>query len=143
MRSASVEHILRDIETLSEEELLAIDRRLAVRLREEEWSRPRIQFQAMDTLEFLGVARYQGQATGEGLSCNEQVIGADGLALSFQVHANPRGRFRRCPVQWEFDDGRDELLNFLTLFGRVSGFFYPQNSSYTVTVETAQSVGAS
>ncbi len=38
MSSASVEHILRDIETLSEEELLAVDQRLAVRLREE-WER--------------------------------------------------------------------------------------------------------
>jgi hypothetical protein len=38
MSRAMVEHVLRDIETLSEEELLAVDRRLADRLREQ-WDR--------------------------------------------------------------------------------------------------------
>jgi hypothetical protein len=35
MSTTLVEHILRDIETLSEEELLAVDQRLADRLREQ------------------------------------------------------------------------------------------------------------
>jgi len=38
MSRALVEHILRDIETLTEEELLAVDQRLADRLRER-WER--------------------------------------------------------------------------------------------------------
>ena len=38
MSRAVVEHILRDIETINEEELLTIDQRLADRLREQ-WER--------------------------------------------------------------------------------------------------------
>jgi hypothetical protein len=83
----------------------------------------------VDTLELLGVARHQGQATGEGLSCNEQVIRADGQAHSFQFGADARGRFRCYAVQWEFDDGGDELLDFLTLFGRLPGFLRPGRSN--------------
>ena len=61
MSSSQVDHILRDLETLSEEELLAVDRRLADRLREE-WDRQ------------AGAARDEAKRRGIGQAAIDQAI---------------------------------------------------------------------
>ena len=76
-------------------------------------SRPALQFQSCDALKFLNVVRHQRETAGERLARDEQIVRADGSALPFQVGANPRGGFRRHPIQREFDDGGDKSLDFL------------------------------
>jgi hypothetical protein len=85
-------------------------------------SRPRFEFESADALEFLNVVRHQRQASGEGVTGDEQIVRPDGLALPFQVGSNPSSRFRGGAVQRKFDDGGDEALDFLPLPGRVLRF---------------------
>jgi hypothetical protein len=85
-------------------------------------SRPGLQLQAADALELLNVIRHQCQATGERLSGNKQVVWADALTFTLQVGPSPRSRFSRRSVQGEFNDGRDEAFDLLSLLGRLQVF---------------------
>jgi hypothetical protein len=84
--------------------------------------RPAFQFQSCDALEFLNIVGYERQPAGECLSCDEQIVRANGLATPFQVGANSGRRFRRPAIQREFDDGGNESLNLLPFLGRVLRF---------------------
>jgi len=81
-------------------------------------SQPRFQCQPADTLELLAVVRYQRQTVDERLSGDEQIIGADGLALPLQVGANPGRPLRRRPVERRLDNRGDKALDLLTFPGR-------------------------
>src|ERR1035441_1646703 len=77
--------------------------------------RPRLQFDSADALELADVVGDEREATGQGLAGNKQVIMPDRGSLTLQRRANVRGGFGSGTVQWQFDDGGNEALDFLPL----------------------------
>lgn len=83
---------------------------------------PALQLQSADALELADVVCDERETAGQSLSGDEQVIRPDGCAMTFEFRANVRGGFRSGTVQRQFNDGRDEPLDFLPLLRRVLSF---------------------
>lgn len=61
---------------------------------------PILQGQSRNSVKFLGIIRHQNQRTTPGLSGQENIIGANRLALGFQKGTDARGFLGRAEVKY-------------------------------------------